>query len=199
MSTLDEMLVPAEAGVDEDVLASTEVEVPPEEPEAHRGTILGVASHVSERGSTSFRVSLQSVDTGRTDEMDVWLPRLFVENIHVDPATLPNEEGNRQHTSYSIGVSNSKKDATIQSLRAIAAKAGRKPQGAKPTTLAEYVQAHNDLLSGLEVVYTRTPDRPKEGDDPKFAGRLRAKRVLSQDDAFKPKALRKYRRMWEAA
>lgn len=182
--------------VGNDLLATAEVEVPPEEPEAHRGEILSVELHTADSGSKSFRVNLRSVDTGRDDFQDTWLPKGFLENIHVDPKTLPDDKGNRQRTSYSIGVSNSKKDATIQALRAVASKAGRSFHGQRPTTIEEFVDAHNEVLAGLEVVYTKRPEKAKEGDDPRFAGRLRVGTIMAQDEAFRPKALRKYKKMW---
>ena len=197
MSIAEDLTVPQDAV--EDVLAMTEVEVPPEEPEAHRGTIVSVSKQVAGSGSTSFRVNLQSIDTGRDDVLDVWLPRAFVENIAVDPATLPDEQGNRQRMSFSIGIANSRKDATIQSLKALAEKAGRTFTGAKPTTIDEFIAAYNDLLSGLEIVYTRRPEKSKEGEDPRFAGRLRVGTIMSQDEAFSPRALKKYKKLWEGA
>lgn len=186
-----------EVGVEDDLLATPEIAVPPAEPEAHRGTIQSIELHTAETGSVSFRVNLLSTDTGKDDVLDVWLPRMFVADIGVDPETLPEEKGNNQRVNYRIGVSNSQKDATIQGLRLLAAKLGRKYTGPKPTTIDEFIQGHNELLAGLDVVYTKKAEKIKEGDDNRFAGRLRVGSIMSQEEGFSPKALKKYHKLWE--
>ncbi len=196
--TLDEVPTETDLGGElDDVLSTPEITVPPAEPEAHRGEIVSVELNIAETGSQSFRINLRSIDTGKEDILDIWLPKMFAADISVDPETLPEETGNNQRMSYRIGVSNSQKNAKIQGLRLLAAKLGRKYSGAKPTTIEEFVAAHNELLSGLEVCYTKAPERVKEGEDQSFAGRLRVGAIMSQDEAFKPKSLKKYRKMWE--
>jgi hypothetical protein len=181
-----------------DILATPELETPPAEPDAHRGVIDAITFEKFDSGSSAMKLHLTSLDAAFSTDYLVFLPKAFVEDINVDPSTLPAEEGNNQRSQYTINIANSTKDAELQNLRAIAFEAGRSTEGmTKPTNIEEYVQLHNDLLAGVNVIFTRRPDLKAE--DPKFRNRLRVKRILSEQVQFKAKSLKGYRKMWESA
>src|SRR5581483_73497 len=84
---------------DDDVFATSELEVPPAIPDAHRATIQGVElkRYDNEKGTVSLVVNLQSIDVPTLDTTyEIFLPKGFVEDINVDAASLPEEEGNKQ-------------------------------------------------------------------------------------------------------
>lgn len=215
-SVLGDTLEPSIEGetLADDPLATPEIDVPAAEPEAHRGEIVSVEMNTAGTGSVSFRVNLRSIDNGREDKLDVWLPRGFVENINVDPKTLPEDKlnGGMQQTSYRIGVANSGKkdsktgkkigrgDATIQKLRYLAMKLGRRYTGPPAETIGDFIAAHNEMMSGLAgIVYVKRPEQIKEDDDPRFAGQLRVKDIIDENEAFDPRNrnLKGVRKMWE--
>lgn len=184
----------------DDVFATSELPVPPAVPDAHQGVINGVTLETFESGSSAIKISLSSKNVPTLDtEMMVFLPKGFVEDIYVDAATLPEEEGNKQQTSYRIGVANSDKTAVLQQLRDIAYKAGRTPANLglkRATTIEEFVDNHNQLLAGVECVFARRPDTG-EGADPRFKNVLRVRTILAPEAAYNPKQLKKYVKMWE--
>lgn len=190
------------------VLDTPEIKQPTPKPQAHRGRIEAVTlTEPSENGNRAIKFSLTSIDTGREDEQNVWLPKDFVEDITIDPETLSTGEKDpttgevieaNQRGSYAMGIANSDKTATLQALRIIAAQVGRvlPPDSKTPTNIEEYVELHGELLTGLEVVYTLTPNRKAE--DPRFRNILRVSRFMSIEDTVgNPKVLKKYLKAWD--
>lgn len=185
---------------DDDVFATSELPVPPAIPDAHRATVEGVElkRYDNEKGTVSLVVALRSVDDPNLEtNLEIFLPKGFVEDINVDAASLPEEEGNKQQSSYRIGVANSDGTATLQELRALAKEQGRTAAQVgitkKASTIDEFADNHSKLLTGLEVIFLRRPDG---GDDPRFKNRLRVKQVVSINEQNKPKAFKKYRKAW---
>ena len=180
-----------------DVLATPELAVPPTPPQAHRGQIVGVTLETFDSGSTAMVFGLLSLDTGREDSYRLFVPRMFVEDIAVDPASLPEEKGNNQRGQYRIGISNGDQTATLQQLRAIARAAGRTlpAETAKPTNITEFVELHNQLLSGVEMVYTLAPEADAE---PQFKHVLKVNGFRNPAEVIgNPKMLKRYAKMWE--
>jgi hypothetical protein len=181
-----------------DVLATPELETPTPDPDAHRGVIDAITLERFDSGSAAMKLHLTSLDAAFSTDYLIFLPKAFVEDIKVDPRTLPAVEGNNQQSQYTINIANSTKDAELQNLRAIATEEGRSTEGfAAPTNIEEYVQLHNDLLAGVNVIFTRKADVKAE--DPKYRNRMRVKRILPQSVQYKAKSLKSYRKMWESA
>jgi hypothetical protein len=181
-----------------DVLATPELETPTPDPDAHRGVIDAITLERFDSGSSAMKLHLTSLDAAFSTDYLIFLPKAFVEDIKVDPRTLPAVEGNNQQSQYTINIANSTKDAELQNLRAIATEEGRSTEGfAAPTNIEEYVQLHNDLLAGVNVIFTRKADVKAE--DPKYRNRMRVKRILPQSVQYKAKSLKSYRKMWESA
>lgn len=187
------------AGLQDDILSTPELAAPKAEPDAHVGVINGVTIERfdNEKQSVALKFSLTSRNVPTLDqEYSLFLPKQFAENINVDPTTLPAEEGNNQKQQYAIGIANDTKDATLQVLRRIAYEQGRSLQGMqRPTNLEEFVDVLNALLSGVEVVFVRRPD--KKADDPRFRNRLRVQGFYAPSVVNNPKMLKNYRKMWE--
>ena len=190
------------------VLDTPEIKQPAAKPQAHRGRIEAVTlTDPNEKGNRSIKFTLTSIDTGREDELDVWLPQDFVADIGIDPETLSTGEKDpttgetiepNQRASYGMGIANSDKTATLQSLRIFAAQANRvlPPDSKNPTNIEEYVELHGELLTGLESVYILTPN--KKAEDPRFRNFLRVSRFMSVEDTVgNPKVLRKYLKAWD--
>jgi hypothetical protein len=184
----------------DDVFSTNPLPVPPAIPDAHRATITSVeAKHYdNDKETVSFVVNLRSLDIPTLDaKFEIFLPKLFAENIKVDPNTLPDELGNKQRTVYRMHVASEDGRATMQKLRTLAELGGRTIHNVgiarRSTNIDEYAENHSKMLTGLEVVFYRAPD--KSG-DPVFSNRLRVKGILSFDVADKPKQLRNYKKMW---
>lgn len=187
------------AGLQDDVLSTTELAAPKAEPDAHRAVINGVTleRYDNEKESVAMKFSVTSTDVPTLDqEYSLFLPKMFVENIHVDPNQLPSEEGNNQKFQYTLGIANDTKDATLQQLRRIAYEQGRSvAQGTPtPTTIEEYTELFNNLLTGINVVFTRRTD--KKADDPRFRNRLKVSNFYSPTIVNSAKSLKNYRKMW---
>ena len=186
----------------DDVFASNPLPVPPAIPDAHRATITGVEArhYENDKGTVALVVHLRSLDVPTFDaEFQIFLPKLFAENIKVDPNTLPDEPSNKQRTVYRMRIASADGTATLQKLHTLAEKAGRTIANVgitRPSTnIDEYAENHSKLLIGLEVVFYRATD--KHNENPEFANRLRVKGVMSVEDAMnKPKLLKKYKKMW---
>ncbi len=186
-------------GLVDDVLSTQELHTPPAEPDAHQGEIVGLSLETFDSGATAIKVILKSNDDPNLAEENlmIFLPKAFVEDILVNPNTLPEEEGNKQQTQYRIAIANDTKDANVQQLRAIAYEQGRTLEGAtKPTNIQEFTELLANLLSGIQVVFVRRPD--KNADDPRFKNRLRVKSIYPPTIVNKPpKSWKKMRLMWE--
>jgi hypothetical protein len=183
----------------DDIFAVNPLPVPPAIPDAHRGVINDVAAehYDNAKGTVSFIVSLTSLDVPSLEtKYEIFLPKMFAENIKVDPNTLPDEPGNKQRTVYRMHVASADGRATLQKLRKLAADAGRTAYGVGITQPAanidEYAENMSKLLTGLEVVFFRSPD-----DNPDYANRLRVKGIMPIDTVYKTKFLKKYQKAWQ--
>ena len=185
----------------DDIYATTPLPVPPAIPDAHRATITFVeARHYdNEKGTVSLVVHLTSLDVPSLQtEFQIFLPKLFAENIKVDPNTLPDEIGNKQRTTYRMHVASADGRATLQKLLKLADDAGRTVYSVgitrRSTNIDEYAENLSKLLIGLEVVFYREPDK-----DGEFTHRLRVRGIMPIDTVSKPKLLKKYQKAWESA
>jgi hypothetical protein len=189
----------------DDVFPTDPLPVPPATPDAHRATITAVEArhYENDKGTVSVVVYLRSLDVPTlATEFQIFLPKLFAENIKVDPKTLPDEPDDKQRTVYRMHVASEDGRATLQKLRKLAADAHRTVEGVgitgPSTNIDEFAENHSKLLTGLECVLYRATDKSAENTE--FANRLRVKGILSIDDAMnikKSKFLRGYKKMWE--
>ena len=181
----------------EDVLDTPALKLPPTPAEAHQGKIDGVTLDRFESGATAITFAVTSVNVPTvSDTIRLFLPAGFVEDIHVDPSTLPTEEKNNQQQQYAIGVKNTDGTATLQEIRRIAYEQGRTTEGLeKPETIDDFVAALNHLVVGMDVVFTRRPNTKAE--DPRFRNRLQGSSILNPNVVNNPKMLKKYVKLWE--
>lgn len=193
-----------------DVFETPEIAVPKTPPDAHRAVVTSVSGkHLSNDKQTaviSVNMTSRDVPTLETS-LDIFVPKGFEENIALgskfDPTTLPDEEGNKQQTSFRMGIANSDKTATLQRLvfntDSIARKAGRDPIElglTRATNFDGYVENLNKMLSGVEVIFLR---RERGGDDPAFSHQLQVRDVLPADTyEMNPKRFAKYVCAWES-
>ena len=203
---IDEEVVTADGAAGEDFFETPVLSVPKTPPDAHRATITSVTSKTlnNDKQTAVLSINLRSNDNPTLETaLDIFIPKGFEENIGnpaFNPSELPEEDGNKQQTSFRMGIANSEKTATLQRLYAIARKAGRDPVelGLKkrPAGLEEYTENYNLLLQGLEVIMLR---RERGGDDPAFSHQLQVRDVLAADESeTNPKRFRKYTRAWES-
>jgi hypothetical protein len=192
----------------DDLLATEELELPPAQPDAHRATIQAVTLETFEKtGSKGIKVSLKSQDADFETDLIFFPPTAFTDNPLVDPKTLSDvpPEGKKQSPKqrYAQTVANSKGTADLQSLRAVAKEQGRAFDAAafqaalgktSFSTIEEYVAVYNHVLAGLDVVFTRRPEKNEE--DPRFDGRLKVNRILPISVAYDPKQLKNYKKAW---
>jgi hypothetical protein len=187
-----------ETGTDLDFFQTPELEVPPSQPEAHRATVTAVTSGTINDSWTKITVGLVSRDVPTVDQkFEILLPKGYTDSIGsgkaFDPKTLP---ANAQK-SYSIGVANSDKNATLQELIKLAADAGRNPVElglSRPTDFESYAEGLGKMLVGLEVIMLLR----EKGGEPPFNHQLIAKRIVSADSYEKsPKLFKKYQLAWE--
>src|SRR5581483_10513777 len=105
-----------------DGLDTPELKAPAQKPDKHRATVTGLKLEKfvnKEKGTTShaLNIGLRSTDRNFDTKYMLFIPNGFAEAPTVNPNSLPEEEGNKQQTQYSIAVSNSKKTAELQKLR----------------------------------------------------------------------------------
>ncbi len=202
---VEDVMERAEQQFVSDVLDTPELETPPATPDAHRAVIDAVTLERADSGATAIRLALRSLDAGFETDYSIWLPKSFVDDVNLDPATLSEGEFNpltgkiegNERQQYRINVANSTKDAELQRLRAIAYESGRTlpPGSKKPANINEYVELLAHLLTGLEVIFIRRPD--SKADDPRYRNRLRVKGIRSLADTNKGKAFKGYVKAWE--
>lgn len=195
--------------VQSDVLDTPELKAPAQVADKHRARVTSFKYEVLQNKETGkqtpvFRLNLHSLDREFDTQYSMWVPRGFAADIHVDPNTLPEEEGNKQRTSYSISISNARKTADLQKLRQYAQEQGNfvTPDSVEavlgegrtaPSTIEEYAAILNKQLTGIEVVFYR---KPQTSDDPRYDGRLEVKGVTSIDVVNDPAKLKAYRAAW---
>jgi hypothetical protein len=191
-----------------DPLAQAEAPVAPQQKDAHRASLDSMELETFDSGATGLIFQLHSIDEDFDARYSIFLPPLFVENPNITPDELPDEEGDKQRTNYAIGISNSQRNATLQVLRQIAV--AQKPEAAKelappkgqPKTykdINDFFDQHRTLLAGIELVFSRRPQRAKnrDGTPNEFAGRLEVKGIHPPEVVNNPKMFKGYRKSWE--
>lgn len=191
--------VAAEGDLFAELLPDTPVlVVPPPVSEVHRATITGVNREDASTGSVGIKIMLTSTDTGLETDFTIWPPKVFVDDIAVDPTTLSDEPvpGKKQSPKERYGqvVRNSTKTAEIQKLLALASEADRHASQV-PTEFDTFVALLDELLSGLPCVFTRTVEK---NSDPAFSNRLKVKTIESISTVDNPKKFKKYDKKWES-
>ena len=187
-----------------------EIQVPRTPPDAHRAKITGVtlARLNNDKQTAVIEIGVVSQDVPTLeDKLSIFVPKGYEEGVsqgsRFDPTSLPEEEGNKQQSSYRYGFSNSDKTATMQLLvtnaDSVARRAGRNPIELElkrnPATLEEYVENIGKMLTGLDVIMIR---REKGGDDAAFAHRLVVKDILAADEYERnPKRFKRYVLAWD--
>lgn len=188
------------------ILDTPEVEVPPRTAEAHQAEITGVQLFESSNGGYAIELNLQSLNTGGEDNFRAFLPDVFVEYLNgggspntFDPSTLPEEEGNKQLSSYRRTISNKDHDALLQVLTKAAVDQGRGSVldgAASPTSLEGFVELYNKLLAGTQVIYTKR-ERKNSDTGQKFFNMTGYFHTMA--DADNPKMFKRgVRKMWES-
>jgi hypothetical protein len=188
-----------------------EISVPASSPDAHRAVITSVTTrHLNNDKQTAIiSIGLTSRDVPTLETaLDIFVPKGYEENIALgskfDASTLPEQEGDKQQTSFRLGIANSEKTAALQryvfNTNSIARRAGRDPieLGLNPRakTLDEYVDNINKMLQGVEVIFLR---RERGGDDPAFKHQLNVRDIVSSDEfETNPKRFKKYVLAWES-
>lgn len=180
----------------DDVFDTGSLPVPPADPDAHIGTIEGVTKETFDSGAVAIQIALRATDTpGLDTQLRIFPPKMFVADIYVDKASLPEDEGNNQRFQYRTSIANDDKTATIQELLAIAKEAGRSSSSLglqRAEDFDHYVSNLTAMLTGLEVVFVRRPGK----DD--FKTRLEVRRIYGRSVLENPgKKFRGVRTAWE--
>lgn len=149
---------------------------PPERPaDAHRVKVVAVAKRVFDSGSTAIALALESIDTGININYNLWPPKGYVEDVTVDPNSLPtgtqytDAEGKvrtkgDQRTQYARTISNSKGNADLDLLLSYAAAQGVDISGVAFDDFDGVCASLNAVLAGVEFIIERKPQR----DNPDF-------------------------------
>jgi len=174
--------------------------------DVHRGRVDGVTSKVFDSGAVAIDIALTSLDEGFTTNYRVFVPKGFVENVKVDPNTLPlgttvldevtgktKQKGNQQQ-QYARTIRNEKHDAELEQLFGIGIRQGLVSQIQPVNTFTEYVSALNSAITGAQVVFPRGTEANAE---PQYADMLRVKRILDISEATNPKRFKGLRKSWE--
>lgn len=197
-----------ETGAD-DVFDTPAISVPASAPDAHRAVVTGVTLKRlnNEKETAVISIALTSRDVPTLEQtLDIFVPKGYETGISegaaFDPNTLPEEEGNKQQTSFRMGFANSEKTASLQRFvfnpDSIARKAGRDPRElglTRATTLEGYVDNISKMLTGVEVIFLR---RERGGDDPAFKHQLQVRDLVPADEyENNPKRFKRYQLAWE--
>jgi hypothetical protein len=185
-----EISEPAPSLTADDIFPTAPLPVPSAIPDAHMAIINSVELRRYEngKGTVALVVHLESKDVPTLQtEFLIFLPKLFVENIKVDPNSLPDEPENKQQTVYRMRIASKDGTATLQKLRKLAQDAHRSVESVgitgPSTNVDEFAENHSKLLSGLECVFYRATEKSAENTE--YANRLRVKGILSVEDAMK--------------
>lgn len=172
--------------------------VPAATPKFHSGSISGFGLLRTNSGSTALVTTLHSDYNGRDYEMKSWLPAAWVENPRIsreELAALPrpegmNAKGNPKQTQlerFGSTISNSRNDADLQKLFAVAKKASRALPRPTYTNIDEFLELLNGALSGTPAVFTT---REEKNDDPQYAPKETVSGIFGYD--FDTSKLKKY-------
>lgn len=207
---VDNAVEPAEESAVVDTLATPEVKQERPKPQAHKGQITTVEFVIGENqrtGEASYRmeIDLLSEHTADVKKLMIFFPRTFAEEFvavqsgELSPTDFPQEEGNKQRTSYAMNISNSDGTSTLQRLRKVAAESER-VSTEKPTSIEEFVELHGELLRDLPVIFTMSVDN--KPDDPTFKNVLKVRNILTSATEFDTKVIARLKKrgfviMWE--
>lgn len=177
---------------------SFDAPIPP--PEIHQGIITGVLwMENNNRPGGRFVVGLRSNNTGIEAEYTIFPPLPFVNDIYAPAEAYSTEapfnedtgrEGISESASYARNIKNNQGTATLQVLMSIAYAQGKTTTLAAPDNIVEFTNVLNDLLSGTQVIFTRSVD--KTPNDPAFASTLRVRRIMSPEIASNSKRMKYY-------
>ena len=198
-----------QVGAGEDFFETPEISVPASPPDAHRAVVTSVTSKTlnNDKQTAVISINLTSRDVPTLEtSLDIFVPKGYEESfgsgVKFSPADLPEEEGNKQQTSFRLGIANSDKTASLQRYvfnpDSVARKSGRDPVELElvknPSTFEEYVSNLNKMLQGVECIFLR---RERGGDDPAFKHQLSVRDIVSSDEfETNPKRFRKYQLAW---
>jgi hypothetical protein len=168
-------------------------------PDAHQATITGATYRTFDSGATALQIGLNSIDEGWNDQYSIFLPKGFVENVLVDPTTLPTNEVDpntgkikNQQRQYASIVANSAKSAQLQTFFRMAQKQGQ-VSTIRPTDFEAFVDKVNEALTGIQVIFTRQA----QGGDGPFSERMRVNKLSDIEHRDNPKFFKGYRKAWE--
>lgn len=148
---------------------------PAREADAHRVKVIAVGPKTFNSGATAIALNLESIDTGASINWNLWAPKAYVEDITVDPNTLFEGESyvdadgktrkkGDQKMQYARTIHNNSGTAELDVLLKYAASQGNSANGQRPESFADVCNMLNDLLSGVEFIITRRPQK----DQPEF-------------------------------
>ena len=191
-----------------DVFDTPTLSLPPATPDIHEGTITSVEVKTFESGKSAIFVNLVSKNTGKDEVHKIWPPQEYFDNTNwkggqfdvtvlgdvPDPGKSQSPRVRFAKTIASTeGAATTEingREADLQLLIKLAKNDGRLTDGfTTPTDAESYIGNVNSLVAGLEVLFTRTPDK---SDDPQYSGRLRVGRILGKDVLNDPKFDKRY-------
>jgi hypothetical protein len=195
-----------------DVLDTPSCSLPPATPDMHEATIVNVETKTFDSGTVGIFANLVSKNTGQEFTKKIWPPQDFFDaanwsngqfnaDVLSETPAPGKSQSPRVRFAKTIASTEGKKsaevngqEAELQILIKLAKLDGRTidPGTAAATDGESYVAIVNQLVSGLEVLVTRTPE--KNGDN---AGRLQVNRILSKDKLNDPKFDKLYPRFSE--
>lgn len=201
------MVTAVDEAVVNDVFATPEIAPPPQEADAHRATITSVTSKTFDSGAVKVEVNLSSIDGGFDTQYGIFPPKDVLENWeavmvegNTDVLSDVPAPGKKQSAKQRYGAifASTKKDAEFQRLRAIAAEQGAtladSGYTAMPDSFEGFVEAHNKLLIGKEVVFVR---KPRKDENPQYDGKLEVSRLYPISSIDNPKLFRGIVKRWE--
>lgn len=183
MSTAEETV--NQSAASDEFFPTDSAPVTPATPDAHRGTIEGVSYTVFDSGWSCLDIAVKSDDVpGVSGSMRQFIPAAFVENIEIKVADLSNDRSDMSNKGqFEEAIKNEDGTALVQTLRGIAAEAGRDPVqlGLVPATdIDSYVENLSKLLTGVEIVFVRRPGKDA------FKKRLEVKRIYPRSVVDNP-------------
>lgn len=176
------------------------IETPVPAPEIHQGEITGVlwVANPNKPGGR-LSIGLRSTNTGVETDLSIFPPLTFVNNIYATKEEYSTEKpvnpetgavGQSESEVFARHIQNSTGKATLQFLNTLAQSQGHSTTLPKPETIEDLAGVLNELLGGVQVVFTRSVD--KNPRDPEFATILRTRKILSPDVATSPKQMKWY-------
>lgn len=198
--------VPEVVGELESLLGTEALASPPKTPDSHTVSITTTEIKPFDSGGAGLQITLNSEQTGSDMTYMVFFPAGFVEDIHVNPADLPEDPGdpdngipkNKQQSGYGRAVQNKEGTSDVQRLVNLAREQGStfSSIGASaPETFEEFCDNLSGLLIGLRALVLRQPQKT----DDEFNGQLKVRQVRPISDQTNPKLTKlfsKYHCLW---